>query len=68
MIAYFASLNLEENALEWVQRVHEPADLWDITFCTRRFRRIKFQKILQCSDAELIYTGPSQGLKIRRGS
>ena len=23
------------NALEWVQRVHEPADLWDITFCTR---------------------------------
>jgi hypothetical protein len=25
------------NALEWVQRVHEPADVWDITFCTRRF-------------------------------
>ena len=23
------------NALERVQRVHEPADLWDITFCTR---------------------------------
>ena len=22
------------NALEWVQRVHKPADLWDITFCT----------------------------------
>ena len=20
------------NALEWVQRVHKPADLWDITF------------------------------------
>ena len=25
------------NALERVQRVHEPADLWDITFCTRWF-------------------------------
>ena len=24
------------NALEWVQRVHAPADLRDITFCTRR--------------------------------
>ena len=23
------------NALAQVQRVHEPADLWDITFCTR---------------------------------
>ena len=23
------------NALDRVQRVHEPADLWDITFCTR---------------------------------
>ena len=23
------------NALERVQRVHEPADFWDITFCTR---------------------------------
>ena len=23
------------NALERVQRVHEPGDLWDITFCTR---------------------------------
>ena len=23
------------NALERVQRVHEPADRWDITFCTR---------------------------------
>ena len=23
------------NALARVQRVHEPADLWDITFCTR---------------------------------
>ena len=23
------------NALERVQRVHKPADLWDITFCTR---------------------------------
>ena len=22
------------NALARVQRVHEPADLWDITFCT----------------------------------
>ena len=29
-----------ENALERVrrvQRVHEPADVWDISFCTRRF-------------------------------
>ena len=25
------------NALERVQRVHEPAYLWDITFCTRWF-------------------------------
>ena len=25
------------NALERVQRVHEPADLWNITFCTRWF-------------------------------
>ena len=25
------------NALAQVQRVHEPVDLWDITFCTRRF-------------------------------
>ena len=23
------------NALALVHRVHEPADLWDITFCTR---------------------------------
>ena len=23
------------NALAQVQRVHKPADLWDITFCTR---------------------------------
>ena len=23
------------NALAWVQPVHEPADLWDITLCTR---------------------------------
>ena len=23
------------NALAWVQRVHKPADLWDITFYTR---------------------------------
>ena len=22
------------NALAWVQRVHEPADLWEIIFCT----------------------------------
>ena len=28
---------LTGNALAQVQRVHEPADLWDITFCTRRF-------------------------------
>ena len=25
------------NALAWVQRVHEPVDLWVITFCTRIF-------------------------------
>ena len=25
------------NALAWVQRVHEPADVWNIIFCTRRF-------------------------------
>ena len=27
--------NKAGNALARVQRVHEPADLWDITFCTR---------------------------------
>ena len=43
------------NALERVQRVHEPADLWDITFCTRRFWPIKFQKILLYRVAELIF-------------
>ena len=42
------------NALERVQWVHEPADLWDNTFWTRRFWPIKFQKILLCSVAELI--------------
>ena len=26
---------MEGNALAQVQRVHEPADLWDIPFCTR---------------------------------
>ena len=25
------------NALAWVQRVHEPADLWDIAYCTRYY-------------------------------
>ena len=29
------NLSKAGNALERVQRVHEPADLWDITFCTR---------------------------------
>ena len=33
------------NALERVQRVHEPADVWDITFCTRRFWLFNYQKI-----------------------
>ena len=28
---------LAGNALARVQRVHEPTDLWDITFCTRWF-------------------------------
>ena len=27
--------NVSGNALERVQRVQAPADLWDITFCTR---------------------------------
>ena len=40
--------------LERVQWVHEPTDLWDITFCIRRFWPIKFQKIFLCSAAELI--------------
>ena len=31
------TLGLAGNALERVQRVHTPADLWDITFCTRWF-------------------------------
>ena len=48
------SSNLAGNALERVQWVHEPTDLWDLTFCTRRFWPIKFQKILLCSVAELI--------------
>ena len=25
------------NALQWVQREHEPSDIWDNTFSTRRF-------------------------------
>ena len=29
------NFHIAGNALERVQRVHEPADLWDITFCTR---------------------------------
>ena len=49
------SVCMSGNALEEVQRVHEPTDLWDITFCTHRLGRIKFQKIFLCSDAELIY-------------
>ena len=28
-------LHVSGNALAWVQRVHKPADLWGITFCTR---------------------------------
>ena len=31
------SLGTAGNALARVQRVHKPADLWDITFCTRWF-------------------------------
>ena len=31
------SVTVSGNALARVQRVHEPADLWDITFCTRLF-------------------------------
>ena len=33
----FSPNNLTGNALARVQRVHKPADLWDITFCTRWF-------------------------------
>ena len=33
------------NALERVHWVHEPADVWDITFCTRRFWLFNYQKI-----------------------
>ena len=31
-------IKLPGNALARVQRVHEPVDLWDITFCTQRFK------------------------------
>ena len=31
------SLSVARNALARVQRLHETADLWDITFCTRWF-------------------------------
>ena len=35
-VSYKSGL-LTGNALARVQRVHKPADLWDITFCTRWF-------------------------------
>ena len=31
----FLKVDMTGNALARVQWVHEPADLWDITFCTR---------------------------------
>ena len=40
------------NALAQLQWVHEPVDLWDITFCTRRFWPINFQKIILCTYLE----------------
>ena len=39
----FCSLTIQDTGsltgivLAWVERVHEPVDIWDITFCTRRF-------------------------------
>ena len=35
ILSVSALFSISGNALERVQRVHEPADLWDITFCTR---------------------------------
>ena len=35
MISFSTAQTETGNALARVQRVHEPADLWDITFCTR---------------------------------
>ena len=37
-----ADTQLAGNALAWVQLVHKPADLWDITFCTRRILTDQF--------------------------
>ena len=34
---YVSKYTVPGNALARVQRVHEPADLWDINFCTRWF-------------------------------
>ena len=42
-----------ENALERVQRVHEPSDLWDITFCTRWFWGFYYYVHLLLWDPEL---------------
>ena len=40
------------NALARVQRVHEPADLWDITFCTRWFWDPELSFIEQTAPAD----------------
>ena len=40
------------NALAEVQRVHKPADLWDITFCTRWFWGSEFFFIEQTAPAD----------------
>ena len=37
------------NALERVQRVHAPADLLDITFCTRRISTDFFRGLIRCN-------------------
>jgi hypothetical protein len=40
------------NALARVQRVHQPTDLWDITFCTRWFWGIELSFIEQTAPAD----------------
>ena len=45
-------VNSPGNALARVQQVHEPADLWDITFCTSWFWGPELSFIEQTAPAD----------------
>ena len=44
------------NGLARVQRVHEPADLWDITFCTRPRHLLILRLLVLCAPAAPMLT------------